>query len=96
MAKVTIFTPAGLHAMDTGGYMKKMKKAEGGPDFDEIRAKMQAQGLDPAKQAKFENMVAQMAGGSAIPAKYVSPQSSGLTWDIGSGTNEKNFELTDN
>lgn len=31
-----------------------------------------------------------------IPAKYASVKTSGLTWTISKGTNDRNFELTDN
>jgi hypothetical protein len=30
-----------------------------------------------------------------IPRKYADPKTSGLTWDIGKGKNDKPFELTD-
>lgn len=30
-----------------------------------------------------------------IPAKYKDPKSSGLSWEIKAGKNDKNFELTD-
>lgn len=32
---------------------------------------------------------------TAIPAKYRSPQTSGLSWDIKPGSNKKDFDLTD-
>jgi hypothetical protein len=33
------------------------------------------------------------SGGPPIPAKYASPKTSPLTWEITAGTNEQNFDL---
>jgi hypothetical protein len=45
------------------------------------------------KSEEYQKYFGQAAGGPAIPEKYTSLKTSGLTWEITAGTNEKSFDL---
>ncbi len=59
-----------------------------GIDTDSIMAMPGGSMANPPKDVQMPKKV-------VIPAKYKDPKTSGLTWDIKSGTNTKDFDLTD-
>lgn len=68
-------------AKSAGAHPYDMSKAAGAKKPDNAKSPE----VDAGNQPKYV----------AIPKKYNDPKTSGLTWDIIKGKNEKTFELTD-
>jgi hypothetical protein len=81
-ATVTVTTPMGMVGMMATMKMRRDKT----PDI--------TRALEKIKEGHAEKFLKQF-GGTPLPDKYASAQTSGLTWEITSGTNSKDFDLTD-
>ena len=70
----------------TVSFFNARSSRDGPTEIEELIGKMKGGSPDMQKMASFL--------GVAIPQKYTDEKTSGFTWEITSGTNTKNFELS--